>query len=200
MLTINPGMKQNKAGFPMEAFPWTGESETKEDERRQWLILIGTQRYDNIFKRPKKLRSTLPWLISVKPPGAWSSTSPRPMPCSSSPTPRPCSTARRGPRTSTPSAASLTRSSQNASKMFQGWTITLLDVQGRPNGGGSCHVDFKVTKLCSWNLVLLDTNSFCKEIWIIHFLRTRKWSAWRKTTSSPPLPWPSQWFDICLCH
>ena len=35
MLTINPGMKQNKAGFIKEAFPWTGESETKEDERRQ---------------------------------------------------------------------------------------------------------------------------------------------------------------------
>ena len=29
------GMKQDKAGFPMEAFPWTGEDETKEDERRQ---------------------------------------------------------------------------------------------------------------------------------------------------------------------
>ena len=36
MLTFDmPGMKQDKAGFPKEAFPWTGESETKEDERRQ---------------------------------------------------------------------------------------------------------------------------------------------------------------------
>jgi len=29
------GMKQDKAGFLKEAFPWTGESETKEDDRRK---------------------------------------------------------------------------------------------------------------------------------------------------------------------
>ena len=29
------GMKQDKAGFLKEAFPWTGENETKEDDRRQ---------------------------------------------------------------------------------------------------------------------------------------------------------------------
>ena len=35
VLTIDmPGMKQTKAGFSKEAFPWTGETETKEDERR----------------------------------------------------------------------------------------------------------------------------------------------------------------------
>jgi len=32
------GMKQDKAGFPMEAFPWTGEDETKEDERRKLTL------------------------------------------------------------------------------------------------------------------------------------------------------------------
>jgi len=32
------GMKQDKAGFPKEAFPWTGESETKEDERRSLTL------------------------------------------------------------------------------------------------------------------------------------------------------------------
>merc|ERR1711874_299204 len=32
------GMQQDKAGFPKEAFPWTGESETKEDERRKLTL------------------------------------------------------------------------------------------------------------------------------------------------------------------
>ena len=32
------GMKQDKAGFPKEAFPWRGDSKTKEDDRRHWYV------------------------------------------------------------------------------------------------------------------------------------------------------------------
>jgi len=32
------GMKQDKAGFPKEAFPWRGDSKTKEDDRRRLTL------------------------------------------------------------------------------------------------------------------------------------------------------------------
>ena len=38
MMTHISGMYQDKAGFPKEAFPWNGDSKTKDDPLRQLTL------------------------------------------------------------------------------------------------------------------------------------------------------------------
>ena len=38
MMTHISGMSQDKAGFPKEAFPWNGDSKTKDDPLRQLTL------------------------------------------------------------------------------------------------------------------------------------------------------------------
>jgi len=86
------GMKQNKAGFPKEAFPWTGESETKEDERRSLILDLSQTNAMLELPNSKAMLYCQAWAKNI-----------------------------------------------DTERSF-------VD-KGRPNGGGSCHLDFKDKKV-----------------------------------------------------